>query len=430
MTIHPANMLPETASARQRKRIGYVLKRYPRLSETFIVQEILQMEARGTDLVLFPIMDPGEPLQNPAVHRVRAPIYYLQRSFRQDLPRMLGSHVRLLVRHPIGYIRAVGHLLRGSRSLASFRAFAQAGRLGDLAIENGVHHLHAHFAHNPASLARYASLFTGISYSFTAHAKDLYLSRPGSLVNKAELASFIATCTQFNQGYLHEILPSKLHHKIHVVYHGVDTEGFVPPATRTIRAVPRIVSVGRLVPKKGYTHLIEAARLVRERGIPFRLDIYGGGELRDALRAQIAQAGLGQEVHLHGSCTQEDLMAIYRASDLFALSPVVTDNGDRDGIPNVLLEAMASGLPAVSTDISGIPELIVDRRNGLLVPPGDSAALADALDELLLSDSLRAHLGAEARNFVVRRFDARENIRTMLGLLGLEEESICASAMS
>lgn len=343
---------------------------------------------------------------------------------------MLRSHGRLLVRRPIGYGKAVGHLLRGARSLASLRAFAQAGRLADLALENGVDHLHAHFAHNPASLARYASLFTGIPYSFTAHAKDLYLSRPNSLVNKAEVASFVTTCTSFNRRYLEEVLPSELHHKVHVVYHGVDTERFVPSSTRPAPAVPRILSVGRLVPKKGYTYLVEAARLVQARGIPFRLDIYGSGELRDALRAQIEQAGLGDAVHLHGSRTQEDLIAIYRASDLFALSPVVTDNGDRDGIPNVLLEAMASGLPAVSTDISGIPELIVDRRNGLLVPPSGPTALADALAELLLSDSLRAQLGAEARNTVVRRFDARENIRTMAELLRLEEEASCVSAMS
>lgn len=410
-------------------RIGYVLKRYPRLSETFIVQEILQMESRGADLVLFPIMDPHEPLQNPAIERVRAPVQYLQRSFRQDLPRMLRSHGRLLVHRPIGYVRAVGHLLRGSRSLASLRAFAQAGRLADSALEQGVDHLHAHFAHNPTSLARYASLLTGIPYSFTAHAKDLYLSNPNSLRNKAELATFITTCTDFNRRYLEEILPSELHPKIHVVYHGVDTDRFVPFSTRPAPIVPRILSVGRLVPKKGYRYLIDAARLLHERGIAFRLDIYGGGELRDALRRQIERAGLSGMVHLHGAQTQDELLEIYGQCDIFALAPVVTEDGDRDGIPNVLMEAMAIGLPPVSTVISGIPELIAHGSNGLLVSPADPTALADALAELLLSPPLRARLGTEARVSVVRRFDARENVRSLAALLAMEDDAVCASAM-
>lgn len=411
-------------------RIGYVLKRYPRLSETFIVQEILQMEARGADLVLFPIMDPGEPLQNPAVHKVRAPIHYLQRSFWQGLPRMLRSHGRLVIRHPIGYGRAVAHLIHGSRTLASLRTFTQAGHLASLAIEHEVDHLHAHFAHNPASLARYVNLFTGIPYSFTAHAKDLYLSRPYSLINKAERASFITTCTGFNRQYLCGILPPEFHHKVHLVYHGVDTSRFVPPDTRTASAIPRIVSVGRLVPKKGYTHLVEAARLLQARGIPFRLDIYGGGELRNSLNRQIEATGLTEVVHLHGSCTQEDLIKVYGQSDIFALAPVVTDDGDRDGIPNVLMEAMACGLPPVSTDISGIPELITHGSNGLLAPSGDPATLADALAELLLSPSLRERLGREARASVVRRFDARENFRDLAVLLSVEEDALCESAIS
>ncbi len=409
-------------------RIGYVLKRYPRLSETFIVQEILQMEARGADLILFPIMDPHELLQNPSVQRVRAPTHYLQQSFRQDLPHMLRSHVRLFLHHPGGYTRAIGHLLRGSRSTASLRAFVQAGRLADLAIRYKVDHLHAHFAHNPASLARYASVVTGIPYSFTAHAKDLYLARPNSLVNKAELASFITTCTAANQRYLHEILPRELHHKVHVVYHGVDTQRFIPQGARHSPDVPRLLSVGRLVPKKGYGYLIEAARLLRERKIVFRLDIYGGGELRDDLHRQITAAGLDEIVGLHGACTQDELVDHYRTSDIFVLSPVVTENGDRDGIPNVLLEAMASGLPALSTDISGIPELITHGRNGLLVPPRDPDALAHALAELLLSPSCRERLGAEAHDSVVRRFDARANIQSLAVLLDGHEEDACVLA--
>ncbi len=364
------------------------------------------MEALGADLVILPIMDPHESLQNPDVCSVRAPVRYLQRSFRRDILSMIRSHGRLLLNHPSRYLKSVGHLLRGSRSWASLRAFVQAGHLGDLALRNRIEHLHAHFAHNPASLARYASLMTGIPYSFTAHAKDLYLSRTNSLVNKAELASFITTCTGYNQRYLQKILPAELHTKVHLVYHGVDTHRFVP-ASRQSPDLPRILSVGRLVPKKGFRYLIEASRLLREWGIPFHLDIYGGGELHRILRQQIIEAGLSGNVTLHPACTQDELIDRYHQADLFALSPVVMENGDRDGIPNVLLEAMGCGLPVVSTDISGIPELIAHGHNGLLVPAGDAAALAHALAGLLLSATERERLGAEARESIVRRFDAR-----------------------
>ena len=397
-------------------RIAYVLKRYPRLSETFIVQEILQMEERGADLGLFAIMDPREPLQNPSVQRVRAPVRYVQRSFDEDLPIMLRSHRRLLRRHPVGYARAVGHLLRGTRSPASLRTFVQAGHLADLAERERVGHLHAHFANNPASLASYASVITGIPFSFTAHAKDLYLSRPGSILNKAERATFVATCTAFNQRYLQGILPPVLHQKVHVVYHGVDTDRFRPPEAREHAPVPRILSVGRLVPKKGYGPLIEAARLLRDRGVAFRLDIYGGGDLRDVLAHQVRQADLEGTVVLHGACTQDELAERYQQSDVFALSPVVMENGDRDGIPNVLLEAMASGLPVVSTNISGIPELIQNGCNGLLVEPGNPAALADALASLLLDPALRDRLGRDARDSVVREFDAGRNVGKLASL--------------
>lgn len=401
-------------------RIGYVLKRYPRLSETFIVQEILQMERRGADLVLFPIMDSHEPLQNPLVNEVRAPVVYVQRSLRRAALGMLADHVHLCVASPSGYRRALGHLLRSSLSLASFRAFLQAGRLVRLAQEHKVDHLHAHFAHSPASLARYASLFTGIPYSFTAHAKDLYLSQPNSLVNKAELATFITTCTAFNAAYLAEVVGSENAAKIRVVYHGVDTDRFHPPAQRVVNSAPVIVSVGRLVPKKGLRHLVDAAALLRQRGKDFCLDIYGDGPLLSILRTQIAAAGLSNIVRLRGACTQQELAEVYRRADVFALAPVVMEDGDRDGIPNVLLEAMASGLPAVSTAISGIPEVIADQKNGVLVSPGDASALADGLQMLLEEPALRSRLGRAACNTVVRDFDAARTSERMAELLQLE----------
>lgn len=401
--------------------IGYVLKRYPRLSETFIVQEILEMEQRGADLVLFPIMDPQESLRNRLVQEVRAPVVYLQRSLLRDAPGMLVDHARLALASPRRYRQAVRHLLEGTGSRpASLRAFLQAGRLARLATRMGVNHLHAHFAHNPTSLARYAGLLTGLPYSFTAHAKDLYLTRPQSIADKTSLATFVSTCTGYNADYLRQIVQPRDREKVCTVYHGVDTDRFRPPPLPPSNPVPVIVSVGRLVPKKGHDYLVEAARLLHQRHVPFRLNIYGGGPLRDALQQQIATAGLEGIVCLPGGCTQDELISVYRGADIFVLAPVVTADGDRDGIPNVLLEAMASGLPSVSTNISGIPEVIVDGVTGLLTPSGDPATLAAALESLLASAPLRARLGQAACEAVARRFDATDNARVMAALLGVE----------
>jgi glycosyltransferase involved in cell wall biosynthesis len=280
--------------------------------------------------------------------------------------------------------------------------------------------LHAHFAHNPTTLARYASLMTGIPYSFTAHAKDLYLSRPESLCNKAERATFIATCTGFNAAYLRSVLPEREHGKIHVVYHGVDTERFKPPLQRPVGNKVHVVSVGRLVSKKGYEYLVDAVRLLNERDMRLRLDVYGGGPLRDALQARTHEYGLDDVVHLHGACSQDELVDAYKDAHAFVLAPVVMEDGDRDGIPNVLLEAMASGLPVVSSAISGIPELVSHGDNGLLVPPRDSQALALALESLIESPQMRDRLGSAARATIEERFDAGENAQCMAAFLGIQ----------
>ena len=410
--------VPEPNGEKDGTRIGYVLKRYPRLSETFIVQEILQMEQRGADLVMFPIMDSGEKLRNPAVDEVHAPVHYLQRSFWRDLPGMIVDHGRLLASSPGGYVRGLQQLTRSRRSgFTAVRTFLQAGRLALWTRREGVSHLHAHFAHNPAALAQYAHLFTGLPYSFTAHAKDLYLSAPASLRKKAKRATFVSTCTAFNATYLQSVLPEQSHDKVHVVYHGVDTRRFRPPKTREANPVPCLVAVGRLVPKKGHAYLVEAAHLLDLRGVAFQLEIYGDGPQRDALHEQIATAGLETKVRLQGACTQDELIAVYQAVDVFVLASVVTENGDRDGIPNVILEAMACGLPVVSTDISGIPEVVRDGVNGRLVTAGGAGQLADALWDLMSSPRLRSELGRAARETVIRSFDATDNAERMASLL-------------
>ena len=380
------------------------------------------MEQRGAELVLFPIMDARERLRNPLVDTVRAPVVYLQRSFWRDALGMLADQLYLVITSPRRYLQATRCMLQstGSRR-TTLKHFLQAGRLARLVQQMSIGQLHAHFAHNPASLARYASLLSGVPFSFTAHAKDLYLSRQQSIAEKASGATFVATCTGYNAGYLGQIVRPADREKIRTVYHGADTDRFRPPAQPPANPIPVVVSIGRLVPKKGHQHLLEAARLLNEHKIRFQLSIYGEGPQQRALEQQIAAADLQGVVCLHGACTQDELISVYRGSDVFVLASVVTADGDRDGIPNVLLEAMACGLPAVSTTISGIPEVVTDGVNGVLVPSGDPVALATALESLLQSASLRQRLGRAARTSVLRYFDAGENAAVMASLLGIGE---------
>lgn len=412
------------------RSIGYVLKRYPRLSETFILQEILGLERLGVPLHVFAIMDPREPIVHPEVAQVRAKVEYLSTGFWSDLARIADCHARLFVRSPARYVAV---LLRTfvirSKPFWSLRAtikhFLQAGVLAYRAQAQGIDHFHAHFAHNPAKLARVASLLTGIPYSFTTHAKDLYLADPVVLADKIHTARFVVTCTGYNRTHLCRLLEAERPElaqadtqKIHLVYHGVDLSRFRPGRRAEASAIPTILSVGRLVDKKGFPHLVRACGILKAQGRRFECDIYGSGPLRGELLALIGELELDGVVRLRGSRTQDDLVSVYQQADVFALAPRVLQNGDRDGIPNVLLEASASGLPIVTTDVSGIPELVDPERTGLLVPPDDPGALADALGRLLEDDAFRGRLGRAARDRAAARFDAEPAFRTLAALFG------------
>jgi glycosyltransferase involved in cell wall biosynthesis len=271
-------------------------------------------------------------------------------------------------------------------------------------------------------------LLTGLPYSFTAHARDIYTSPPDLLVVKIRAARFVVTCTGYNARHLAELVGDETAGSIHRIYHGLDLHKFSPsaeppaqlgsaPGRVQPRDTPTILAVGRLVEKKGYPYLIDACRLLIDRGYAVRLRIVGGGEMKDALRRHIAQVGLKERVELLGARPQDEVIDLYRTATVFALPCVVLENGDRDGIPNVLVEAMRLGLPVVSTAVSGIPELVVDEESGLLVPPRDVQALASALARLLDDPDLRARLAAAAAHRVTRQFDLAANAARLKTLL-------------
>jgi glycosyltransferase involved in cell wall biosynthesis len=254
----------------------------------------------------------------------------------------------------------------------------------------------------------------GPPFSFTAHAKDLYTTLARNLIIRAKAARFVLTCTRYNGCFLEDLL-SGVPTPIHVVHHGADLARFHP--SRRQPKAGLIVSVGRLVPKKGYPILIDGLELLAHAEVDFCCDIYGGGPSREELERMVGRAALDARIRFHGARPQDEIAAAYARASVFALAPVVVSDGDRDGIPNVLVEAMASGVPVVSTRISGIPELIEHGVDGLLVEPSDAAALAHALRRVLEDPGLAARLAAAGRRKVEREFDLVANSRVVAELL-------------
>jgi glycosyltransferase involved in cell wall biosynthesis len=411
-------------------RVGYILRSYPRLSQTFILNEILALERLGLDLQIFAITDPHEPVVQAQVAEVRAPVAYLEAATQRGWPAILAEHLSTALAAPRRYFQTLSYVLRRADLDAGYSAgsrlqcFAQAVYLARQIARaqqagHPVGHLHAHFAHDPTLIALLTHMLTGVPFSFTGHARDLYQIPRPILAERIAAARAVVTCCRPNLGYLQEVAPEQAGAKVRLIHHGVDLEGFRPAAHARVAAeLPLILSVGRLVEKKGFPDLLRACSLLKHRGYRFRCLIYGDGPLRAELAGMIAQLGLPEVVHLAGACAQRELVPVFQRADIFALAPFVTDDGDRDGVPNVLVEAMACGVPVVSTAVAGIPDLVEHGHNGLLVAPHDGDALAGALAALLDDAAWRARLGAAARRTVVEHFDLRSAAQQLAVLFG------------
>lgn len=399
--------------------VAYLVKRFPRLSETFVLQEFLELRRQGLDLRLYALMHPGEQVVQPAAAELLPEVTYLHHRGRpwRSWARLLGGAARQALSNPSGFAALSGLLLRRP-SPASVRHAVEALWLArDLRLA-GASHLHAHFAHSPAAVAHMTWVAGGPAFSFTAHAKDLYTTPAEALRPRLRAAAFVVTCTRFNAGHIVDLDPAdrSLRERLHVLYHGTDIGRFSPTGCRPERG--RVLSVGRLVPKKGYPALLLALALLAARGMDFTCDVFGEGELRPALEAEITRLGLRSRVRLRGAAPQEELVREYRRTSVFALTPQVMPSGDRDGIPNVLVEAMACGVPVISTRVSGIPELIEHGADGLLVEPAGIVAIADGIERLLRDPELASRLGRAGRRKVERLFDVRCNTARLLDLFG------------
>jgi glycosyltransferase involved in cell wall biosynthesis len=403
--------------------IAVVLKGYPRLSETFIAQEIHALEQAGIALRLVSLRQPTDRAVHPVHRAIRAPVSYLPEYLVQEPVRVLRAWRR--ARRLPGYRAARTVWLRDlarDRSPNRVRRFGQALVLAS-ELDARVTRLHAHFLHTPASVARYAALLRGLPWSVSAHARDIWTSPEWEKREKLAAADFVVTCTRHNLEHLRALAPAGA--RVSLVYHGLDLARFAPvhaPAgTRRDGSEPaapvRLLSVGRAVEKKGYEVLLAAlARLPAE--LSWTLDHVGGGPLLGALRARAARDGIAPRIHWHGALPQEQVLAHYRGADLFVLASRIAADGDRDGLPNVLMEAQSQRLACLASEVSAVAELIVDGVTGELVAPDDASALACALERLIRDPARRARLAGAGEARVRGEFAMDAGIAQLLAQFG------------
>jgi glycosyltransferase involved in cell wall biosynthesis len=403
------------------QRLGMILKGYPRISESFISTEILLLESLGIPIDIYSLRQPRETFSHEHIKQIKAPTTYLPEYVLPHWQALLMSNLalrKLLGTHYTKCLTGAVQRAWERKKAATLRHFLQAGHLAATCLmHNSVTHLHAHFCHTPTSVAFFASELTGLPFSFTAHAKDIYISEPEQLARKIKKARFVVTCTGYNARYLKDVAESAgCHTPLYVIYHGIDLSLF-SFAPAPIPGPPyRILSIGRLVAKKGYDTLLKSLKLLDLAGLDFQFTHIGSGEMKPQITRMIRDLDLKQRVNLLGTLPHKEVLNHYRQAHCFALASKVAPNGDRDGIPNVLIEAMATGVPVVATKVSAIPELVEDGVTGVMVQPDDPRGLADAITNLLLHpERFEAHV-ARARTRVEKDFNNQNCVQRLHSL--------------
>jgi colanic acid/amylovoran biosynthesis glycosyltransferase len=403
---------PETA-------IAYILGTFPTPSQTFIAREVRGLLAAGVPLHIFSLRRRAasalEPADRDWFHRVRfvplsmsasvlaANAYFLRRD-----PGRYASALRLLLGLP--------HRPRVLMVRAMALALVAAWIAREIKRAGGCRHVHAHFALAQAEVAMAAGALLGRPFSFTAHARDIYAT-PSALAEKMRAARFVVTVSQYNVEYLRRLCPALARERIQLVHCGVDTNASAhADADIEDKAPPLVLAAGRLIDKKGFDVLVAACGLLRDRGLTFRCRIVGDGPLRNALARAIRDASLDDVVELPGWLPAHRLLALLPRATVFVAPSRISASGDRDGIPTVVLEAMAARLPVVATDVSGIPEAVANGVTGLLVPAGDAAALADGLQRILIGPEAGREMGQAGRRSVLASFDLTSNSRRLAEL--------------
>ena len=409
-----------------KRRIALVLKGYPRLSETFIAQEILELEKAGFEISLISLRHPTDSQHHPIHDEIKAPRNYLPEYLYQEPFRLVKAKLWCLLRG--GFWKAnwvfFKDLIRDPTP-NRVRRFGQAMVMAH-EYTSDCDHIYAHFLHTPCSVARYAAIISGKSFSISAHAKDIWTSPEWEMREKLADCDWLATCTEGGANYLSSLAAPG---KVHLVYHGLDLTRFPPPSrkassndgsnsTKTVH----LMTVGRAVAKKGIDTLLHAlANLPAD--LHWRWTHIGGGPLRSELKQLASKLGIEDRCDFQGSKPQVEVLETYKQADLFVLPSRIDETGDRDGLPNVIVEAQSQGLAVVSTNISGIPELIQNDSNGILIQPDNASELKDALERLVRYPNLRDKMGKAGEEKVRSQFSHKSTIGTIVELLNKSIEN-------
>ncbi len=397
-----------------------ILKGYPRLSETFIAQELLGLERHGMGLAIVALRRPEDGERHPVHREIRAPVCYLPEYLHHEPLRVIKAWWQ--VRRLAGYRSARQAFfsdLQRDWSRNRCRRFGQALVLA-AEMPQKAGWLHAHFLHTPASVTAYAGTLRGLAWTCSAHAKDIWTTPEWELRAKLAGCRWAVTCTKAGAERLRRLAPDAS--RVHLSYHGIDLSRF-PPTQRQLPlrdgADPSdpviILSVGRAVAKKGFDVLLHALAALPKQ-LTWRFIHVGGGSLLERLRGLGEALGLAGRIDWRGPLSQGEVLHLYREADLFVLASRIAGDGDRDGLPNVLLEAASQRLTIVSTRLPGITEFVREGENGIVVEPGDLGTLAAGLERAIRDPGLRGRLGAAAETAVRSRFDHQEGIHILVGL--------------
>lgn len=404
-------------------RVAIFLKGYPRLSETFIAQEIAALEQRGLEMELVSLRHPTDRHRHSVHAQIKAPVRYLPEYLYRQPGRVLRGWWR--ARRLAGYRAARTQFLADLRRDLTpnrVRRFGQAC-VAATELPLDIAHLHAHFLHTPASVARYAAMMRGLKWSCSAHARDIWITPDWEKREKLDAMDWLVTCTRL--GFEHLAALARDPGKLELVYHGLDAARFpAPPDDRPARDGSQvadpvlILSVGRAVAKKGYDDLL-AALTQLPADLHWRFVHIGGGALHASLKQSADTLGLSARIEWRGAAPQDRVIAAYREADLFVLASKIDPDGDRDGLPNVLMEAQSQALACIATTTGAIPELVVPDETGVLVPPGDIGALASAISALARDPNRRAAIGRAGARRVAGQFVFARNVGRIAARFGI-----------
>jgi len=402
------------------KKVAVILKGYPRLSETFIAQELLALEKAGINLIIYSLRQPTDRDVHPIHSMIQAPVKYLPEYLIWHLIRvLLGLFSSFRSKNFTRLLRLFFKDLKRDCSANRIRRLGQAMVL-HREIASDRNWIYAHFLHTPASVARYCSILSDIPWSCSAHAKDIWTSPKWEIQEKLESLEWLVTCTSSNREYLANL--SSAPDCVRLVYHGLDLERFADMPRQHLnngsmeQAQVKILSVGRAVSKKGYDVLIEALAKLPE-DMHWKFAHVGGGPLLKDLKRQAKGLQLQARMDWLGPLSFGKVLEQYRNADIFVLASRIDSDGDRDGLPNVLMEALSQRLACISTDISGIPELLRHNENGLIVKPEDAGALSEAIERLARNTKFRDALSREGRRTVEENFDLKRNVQLLIDKL-------------